>query len=70
VIAELRLAMIDRLDFEGWDATEFDEPCLQLIDGLEGFSNVDWQKGTPKRRVPPIDDRPRCHDASWVELDL
>lgn len=43
---------MDALDFEGLDATAFEEFCFELLSGLEGFENVDWRKGTPKQASP------------------
>lgn len=40
------------LDFDGFDETDFEEFCFQLLDGLDGFENVDWRKGTPKPASP------------------
>lgn len=60
--------MIDGLDFDGWDATEFEEFCFRLPDGLDGFSNVDWRKGTPKPASPA--DRGRDIVAEVERLDV
>jgi hypothetical protein len=43
---------VNGLDFEGFEATAFEEFCFQLLDGLDGFCNVDWRKGTPKQASP------------------
>lgn len=43
---------MEGLDFEGFDETDFEEFCFQLLDGLDGFANVDWRKGTPKQASP------------------
>jgi hypothetical protein len=37
--------MAEGLDFEGWDETEFEQFCFQLLDGLADFYNVDWRQG-------------------------
>lgn len=43
---------MDRLDFEGFDPTYFEDFCFELLSGLDGFHNVDWRKGTPKQASP------------------
>jgi hypothetical protein len=43
---------VDRLSFESLDETEFEEFCFELVSGLDGFTNVDWRKGTPKKGSP------------------
>ncbi|MCP9491827.1 MAG: restriction endonuclease [Solirubrobacteraceae bacterium MAG38_C4-C5] len=61
--------MVDRLDFEGWDETDFEEFCFQLLDGLDGFSNVDWRKGTPKQASPVDRGRDIVADVERVDVD-
>lgn len=43
--------MANRLDFDGWDPTDFEEFCFELLIEL-GFVNVDWRKGTPRKASP------------------
>lgn len=61
--------MIDQLDFEGWDETDFEEFCFQLLDGLDGFSNVDWRKGTPKPASPADRGRDIVAEVERVDVD-
>lgn len=52
----------------GSDETDFEEFCFQLLDGLDGFSNVDWRKGTPKQASPA--DRGRDIAAEVERVDV
>jgi hypothetical protein len=61
--------VIDRLAFEGWDSTEFEEFCFQLLDRLQGFSNVDWRKGTPKPASPADRGRDIVAEVERVDVD-
>lgn len=61
--------MIDGLDFEGWDETDFEEFSFQLVDGLEGFSNVDWRKGTPKQASPADRGRDIVAQVDRIDVD-
>src|SRR4051794_27648820 len=56
------------LDFEGWDPTEFEEFCFELIDWLPEFHDVDWRKGTPKNASPS--DRGRDIVAHYDRVDV
>jgi hypothetical protein len=47
-----RLGPVEGLDFDNLDATDFEEFCFELLSGLDGFTNVDWRKGTPKKASP------------------
>ncbi len=61
--------MIDALDFDGWDETDFEEFCFQLLDGLDDFSNVDWRKGTPKQASPADRGRDIVAEVERVDVD-
>jgi len=61
--------VIDGLDFEGWDETDFEEFSFQLVDGLEGFSNVDWRKGTPKQASPADRGRDIVAQVDRIDVD-
>jgi hypothetical protein len=41
----------DSLKFDGWDDTDFEQFCSELLVEL-GFVNVDWRKGTPLPASP------------------
>jgi hypothetical protein len=56
------------LDFDGFDETDFEEFCFQLLDSLDGFQNVDWRKGTSKPASPA--DRGRDIVAEVVRADV
>jgi hypothetical protein len=43
---------MQKLTFEGLDETDFEEFCFELLGELDGFSNIDWRKGTPKKASP------------------
>lgn len=60
---------MDGLDFEGWDATDFEEFCYQLLDGLDGFHNVDWRKGTPKQASPADRGRDIVAESDRKDVD-
>jgi hypothetical protein len=60
---------MDRLDFERWDETDFEEFCFQLLDGLDGFSNVDWRRGTPKRASPADRGRDIVVEVERIDVD-
>lgn len=60
---------MDVLDFEGWDPTDFEEFCFHLLDGLDGFSNVDWRKGTPKQASPADRGRDIVAEVERVDVD-
>lgn len=57
------------LDFDGFDETDFEEFCFQLLDGLEGFHNVDWRKGTPKHASPADRGRDIVADVDRIDVD-
>jgi len=57
------------LDFDGFDATDFEEFCFQLLDGLDGFHNVDWRKGTPKQASPADRGRDIVADVDRIDVD-
>ncbi|MBA3370495.1 MAG: restriction endonuclease [Thermoleophilaceae bacterium] len=61
--------MVDGLDFDGWDETDFEEFCFQLLDGLDDFSNVDWRKGTPKQASPADRGRDLVAQVERVDVD-
>lgn len=61
--------MSESLDFQGWDATDFEEFCFQLLDGLDGFANVDWRKGTPKQASPADRGRDIVAEVERVDVD-
>jgi HJR/Mrr/RecB family endonuclease len=56
------------LDFDTFDETDFEEFCFHLLDGLDGFHNADWRKGTPKPATPA--DRGRDIAAEVVRTDV
>jgi hypothetical protein len=60
---------MDRLAFERWDETDFEEFCFQLLDGLDGFSNVDWRRGTPKRASPADRGRDIVVEVERIDVD-
>ena len=59
---------MEQLNFEGFDETEFEEFCFELLKGLPGFHNVDWRKGTPKPTSPA--DRGRDIVAEVDHVDV
>ena len=60
---------MENLDFNGWDATEFEEFCFQLLDELDGFRNVDWRKGTPKQSSPADRGRDIVAEVERTDVD-
>jgi hypothetical protein len=44
--------MMDELNFDGMDETDFEEFCFEVLSDLDGVINVDWRKGTPKKASP------------------
>ena len=60
---------MNQLDFDGWDETDFEEFCFQLLDGLDGFHNVDWRKGTPKPASPADRGRDIVADVERTDVD-
>jgi hypothetical protein len=44
--------VVEGFPFESLDETEFEEFCFELLSELDGFTNVDWRKGTPKKGSP------------------
>jgi hypothetical protein len=59
----------DGLDFEGFDATAFEEFCFELVAGLPGFHNVDWRKGTPKSASPADRGRDIVAEVDRTDID-
>jgi hypothetical protein len=59
---------VPEIDFEGLDPTDFEEFAFELIASLDGFSNVDWRKGTPKQASPA--DRGRDIEAELERVDV
>jgi hypothetical protein len=59
----------DGLDFEGFDATAFEEFCFQLVEGLPGFYNADWRKGTPKPASPSDRGRDIVAEVERTDVD-
>ena len=57
------------LDFDDFDETEFEEFCFQLLDGLDGFHNVDWRKGTPKPASPADRGRDMVAEVDRTDVD-
>jgi hypothetical protein len=60
---------VGKLDFDGWDPTDFEEFAFQLLDGLDGFFNVDWRKGTPKQASPADRGRDIVADVERIDVD-
>lgn len=60
---------MDRLDFEGFDPTDFEEFCFELLTGLDGFHNVDWRKGTPKAASPADRGRDIVAEVDRTDVD-
>lgn len=56
-------------DFEGLDETGFEEFCFELLSELEGFRNVDWRKGTPKKASPADRGRDIVAEVERVDVD-
>jgi HJR/Mrr/RecB family endonuclease len=56
-----------RLDFDGYDETDFEEFCFELLHEL-GFVNVDWRKGTGLSSSPA--DRGRDIVAQLEQSDV
>src|SRR5215217_1745292 len=61
--------VVYQLDFEDFDATEFEEFCFELLRGLPGFHNVDWRKGTPKSTSPADRGREIAAEVDHVDVD-
>jgi hypothetical protein len=57
------------VDFEGWDETDFEEFCFELLDRLDGFTNVDWRKGTPKQASPADRGRDIVVQVERIDVD-
>jgi hypothetical protein len=60
---------MDRLDFDGFDETDFEEFCFELLSGLDGFRNVDWRKGTPKPASPAYRGRDIVAEVERTDVD-
>lgn len=60
---------MERISFEGLDATEFEEFCFELLDGLEDFHNVEWRKGTPKKTSPADQGRDIVAQVDRTDVD-
>lgn len=60
---------MDRLDFESFDETDFEEFCFELLTRLDGFHNVDWRKGTPKPASPADRGRDIVAEVDHVDID-
>jgi hypothetical protein len=60
---------VDGVNFDGWDATDFEEFCFQLLNELDGFRNVDWRKGTPKRSSPADRGRDMVAEVERTDVD-
>ena len=60
---------MDHLDFEGFDETDFEQFCFELLTGLDGFHNVDWRKGTPKPTSPADRGRDIVAEVDHFEPD-
>jgi hypothetical protein len=60
---------VDQLDFEGFDETDFEEFCFELLARLDGFHNVDWRKGTPKPSSPADRGRDIVAEVDHVDVD-
>ena len=61
--------MVDLLDFDGFDATDFEEFCFELLKGLPDFHNVDWRKGTPKSASPADRGRDIVAEVDRFDVD-
>lgn len=57
------------LDFDGWDPTDFEEFCFELVSELDGFHNVEWRKGTPKQASPADQGRDILAEVERTEVD-
>jgi hypothetical protein len=55
------------LDFDGYNETDFERFCFDLLDEL-GFVNLDWRKGTALPSSPA--DRGRDIEALFVNTDV
>jgi hypothetical protein len=60
---------VDQLDFGDFDDTQFEEFCFGLLEGLPGFRNVDWRKGTPKKTSPSDRGRDITAEVDHFEVD-
>jgi hypothetical protein len=60
---------VERLDFENLDETEFEEFCFELLTELDGFRNVDWRKGTPKKSSPADRGRDLVAEVERSDVD-
>jgi hypothetical protein len=60
---------VDLLDFDDFDATEFEEFCFELLKGLPDFHNVDWRKGTPKPASPADRGRDIVAEVDRFDVD-
>ncbi|HEX3977370.1 MAG TPA: restriction endonuclease, partial [Solirubrobacteraceae bacterium] len=58
-----------QLDFDGFDATDFEEFCFERLTRLPGFHNVDWRKGTPKPSSPADRGRDLVAEVDHVDVD-
>jgi Restriction endonuclease len=56
-------------DFEQLDATDFEEFCFELLSDLDGFRNVDWHKGTPKKASSADRGRDIVAEVERVDVD-
>jgi hypothetical protein len=61
--------IMHQLDFTDLDEAEFEEFCLELLKGLQGFHKVDWRKGTPKSTSPADRGRDIAAEVDHVEVD-
>jgi hypothetical protein len=57
-----------QLDFADFNETEFEEFCFELLEGLPGFHNVDWRKGTPKSSSPADHGRDIAAEVDHVDV--
>jgi Restriction endonuclease len=57
------------MSFDSLDETGFEEFCFHLLDGLDGFRNVDWRKGTPKRASPADSGRDIVAEVERTDVD-
>jgi len=60
---------VGQLDFDGFDETDFEEFCYELLVGLDGFENVDWRKGTPKSASPADSGRDIVAEVEHRDID-
>jgi hypothetical protein len=60
---------MERLTFDGLDGTDFEEFCFELLCELDGFSNVDWRKGTPKKASPADRGRDIVAEVERIDVD-